>query len=93
MKFHEWHEQDETANERRYYRAEKFGRRWTIKTTLKSAPDWDTYETVPLFVLENLRGQMANKYQRKRVPYEDFVTINAMVVAAGGTSIIEEVKK
>ncbi len=92
MKFHEWHEQDEAADERRYYRATKFGRRWTVTTTLKSDETWHTYEVVPLDILEALRIQLANKYQRRRLPYEDLVTIDGMVVSAGGVSTLEEVK-
>ena len=95
MKFHEWHEQDEAAGVRRYWRAEKFGRRWTVKTTLKTDDEWVTFEehAVPLDVLEVLRTQMANKYQRRRVPYEDLTTIDSMVVAAGGTTLLDEIKK
>jgi hypothetical protein len=90
MKHHEWHDRDETAGERRYFRAAKFGRRWTVLTTLKSEPDWHRLDPVPLPVLEALRDLLANKYQRRRVPYEDVVAIDGMVVAAGGVSTITE---
>jgi hypothetical protein len=93
MKFHEWHDRDEEAGERRYFRAGKFGKKWHVKTTLKSDEDWQDLNPVPLAVLEELRLQLANKYQRRRVPYEDVVAIDAMVVEAGGESQIEDLKE
>jgi hypothetical protein len=84
MTAHEWHERDEEAGETRYYRAQKFGKKWTVMTTLKSDPDWVRYDSVPLPVLEELRTVLANKYQRRRIPYEDVVAVDAMVIAAGG---------
>lgn len=93
MKFHEWHDQDEAAGERRYFRAAKFGKKWSIRTTLKTDPDWEELEPAPRPVLEALRGQLLNKYQRRRVPYEDVVALDRMVVESGGDTIIEELKK
>jgi len=93
MTFHEWHDQDEAAGERRYYRAGKFGRKWTVRTTLKSAPDWDDLDPPPREVLEALRELLSNKYQRRRVPYEDVVAIDKMVVESGGESVIETLEK
>lgn len=93
MKFHEWHDQDEAAGERRYYRATKFGRKWTVRTTLKSDPDWEDLEPVPREILEALREQLFNKYQRRRVPYEHVVVIDQMVVEGGGVSMLETIEK
>ena len=93
MRFHEWHDQDEAAGERRYYRATKFGNRWSVRTTLKSDPDWENLEPPPRDVLEALRDQLMNKYQRRRVPYEYVVAIDRMVVESGGGTIMEELKK
>ena len=92
MTFHEWHDRDEETGERRYFRAGKFGRRWHVKTTLKSEPDWHELDPVPRDVLEALRTQLLNKYQRRRIPYEDVVDIDKFVVAAGGESAIAEVE-
>lgn len=92
MKHHEWHDQDTEAGERRYFRAGKFGKNWHVKTTLKSDPDWEDLNPVPLPVLESLREQLRNKYQRRRIPYEDLVAIDKMVVAAGGESVIAEIE-
>jgi len=93
MMFHEWHDHDEAAKERRYFRAGKFGKKWHVKTTLKSDPDWEELEPVPRDILEALRSQLLNKYQRRRIPYEDVVAIDKMVVEAGGETVIEELKK
>jgi len=93
MKFHEWHDQDEAAGERRYYRAAKFGRKWTVRTTLKSDPDWEDLDPAPREILEALREQLLNKYQRRRVPYEHVVVIDQMVVDSGGQSMIETIEK
>lgn len=93
MKFHEWYERDEAAGERRYFRAGKFGRQWHVKTTLKSDADWEELNPVPQSILEALRSQLLNKYQRRRIPYEDVVTIDRMVVGAGGQTVIEDLEK
>ena len=93
MTFHEWHEQDEAAGERRYFRAAKFGRKWSVRTTLKSDPDWEDLNPAPREVLEALRQLLFNKYQRRRIPYEDLVTIDKLVVESGGQSTIQEVEK
>jgi hypothetical protein len=92
MRPHEWHEHDDEADERRYFRATKFGDRWTVITTLKSEPAWNTMNPITLPVLEALRTQLGNKYQRRRIPYEDYVTVDAMVVAAGGEAELPENK-
>jgi len=93
MKFHEWYDRDEAAGERRYFRAGKFGRRWNVKTTLKSDAGWEDLDPVPKDILEALRGQLLNKYQRRRIPYEDVVAIDRMVVEAGGETVIDAVEK
>jgi hypothetical protein len=84
MKSHEWHERDPEAEETRYYRASKFGKKWTVMTTLKSEEDWTKYDPIPLEVLESLRDVLVKKYQRRRIPYEDLLVINQMSEAAGG---------
>lgn len=83
---HEWYEQDETAGERRYFRARKFGNSWEIKTTLKSDEDWHHPDPVPLEILEALRAQLENKYTRRRVPWDHLVSVDRLVAAAGGTA-------
>ena len=90
MRSHEWHRQDEEAGERRYFRAAKFGTRWSVQTTLKSEPDWHRLDPIPLPILEELRTQLLNKYQRRRVPYEYVTAIDRMVCDAGGKSAIAE---
>ncbi len=83
---HEWYEHDETADERRYFRARKFGKTWDIKTTLKSDADWEHPDPVPLPILEALRTQLENKYARRRVPWDHLRSVDLMVAAAGGTA-------
>jgi hypothetical protein len=84
MKSHEWHERNPQTREMRYYRASKFSKKWTIMTTLSTDEEWLTYDPVPLDVLEDLRTVLLNKYQRRRIPYEDVLAINIMCEAAGG---------
>lgn len=93
MVFHEWHDRDEAAGERRFFRAEKFGKKWSFRTTLKSDPDWESLDPAPLVMLEEARSLLANKYQRRRVPYEDVVALDKLVVAAGGETIIDSLEK
>lgn len=81
---HEWHEQDDEAGERRFYRARKFGKTWEIKTTLKSEEDWHHPNPVPLPMLEMLRAQLENKYSRRRVPYEHLQSVDRLIASAGG---------
>ena len=81
---HEWFDHDDAANERRYFRARKFGDEWHIQTTLKSEPDWHQPQPVPLYILEGLRKQLENKYTRRRVPWNHLVAVDRLVVAAGG---------
>lgn len=84
---HEWHEQDEEAGERRFFRAEKFGRKWSMRTTLKTQPDWDPLDPIPLPVLEALRDVLHRKYLRRRVSWEDVVDVEKLIVAAGGVRV------
>jgi hypothetical protein len=53
-------------------------------TTLKTDEDWVTYDPVPLEILEEFRSVLVNKYQRRRIPFEDVLVINQMSEAAGG---------
>ena len=83
MRNHEWFDHDEDAGERRYFRAGKFGKKWSVITTLKSAPDWDSLDPVPLPVLEALRLLLENKYARRRVPWADVVAMRPRASAPG----------
>jgi hypothetical protein len=70
MESHEWRES--TPDGHRYYRATYHGERWTIITTLKSEPAWNTleHEQVPEDVWRALRDIVWRKYQRKRCPWD-----------------------
>jgi hypothetical protein len=84
MKSHEWHERDPETREMRYYRASKFGKKWTVMTTLSTDAEWETLNPVPLPIIEELRDLLLKKYQRRRIPYEDILVIDQMSEAAGG---------
>jgi hypothetical protein len=90
IKQHEWSQIDESAGERRYFRAGKFGGRWTFSTTLKSDEDWTKLEPAPLDFLLEVRSLLERKYQRRRVPWEDVVAIDKLVGAAGGERITKD---
>ena len=92
MKSHEWFDHDEAANERRYFRAGKFSKRWNVQTTLKSDLDWTPYDVIPLEVLEALLTLLENKYARRRVPWEDLIVVDRLVEAAGGKRKHTDVK-
>jgi hypothetical protein len=70
MESHEWRER--TDDGIRYYRASHHGVRWTIRTTLKTDPDW---EDIPLDQVSEdlwraLRDVVWRKYQRRRCAWD-----------------------
>lgn len=93
MKYHEWFDHDAEAGERRYFRARKFGKNWTVSTTLKSDPDWTQLDPVPLPVLEELLALLENKYARRRVPWEHLVAVDKMIGEAGGARKYSDSRK
>lgn len=68
MESHEWNEHTEEG--KRFYRATRHAEKWTIITTLKHEPLWNTLEEVPEEVWRALRDIVWRKYQRKRLPWE-----------------------
>ena len=58
--------------EKREVRAERFGGKWRFQSKLKS--DVPTLED-----LEELRDILWRKYQRKRLPHDDVVSIDAII--------------
>ena len=69
MTEHNWRERSPDGP--RLFTASRFGRRWRIKTRLKSEEDWA--ELAPPWkapVLVSLRDILWAKYQRKRLPFE-----------------------
>jgi hypothetical protein len=79
MDSHEWRERDELGT--RYYRASHHGGRWTIQTTLKSDPDWQTLPTaeVSADLWRTLRDILWRKYQRRRCPWDRIVEIDRIL--------------
>ena len=66
-------------------RAEHFGGRWRVQ--IKGAHDeaWTYFDTPPLEHLVSLRDVVWRKYQRKRLSWDDVVSVDALIEAAGGT--------
>ncbi len=75
---HNWKEV--TADgEKREVRASKFGGAWRFQSKLKHEAVWTHHDVPSLEDLEALRDVLFRKYNRKRLPWEDVVTIDAMI--------------
>ncbi len=82
MKLHDWRERTDTG-ENRLWRATKHGGRWAFMSRLqRSEDDWTRHETMRVEDLRQLREVLFNKYQRRRLPWEDVVTIDQMIEEA-----------
>lgn len=77
MESHEWNER--TDEGKRFYRATWHADKWTIITTLKHEPLWNTLEEVPEDVWRELRDIVWRKYQRKRLPWERVAAIDKIL--------------
>ncbi len=75
---HEWHKRT-PEGEVRYVTASKHLGKWRFRTCLKTDERWTQCETLPLEELKQLRSILWKKYQRKRLPYEHVVEIDAMI--------------
>ncbi len=80
MTTHEWMER--TPDGQRYYRADRFAKRWRIITTLKHEEHWQEMNPVPMETLQELRTIVWNKYQRKRLGYTVIEEVDGMIAAA-----------
>lgn len=79
MKFHDWRERTENG-EKRLWRATKHGGRWAFMSRMqRSEDDWTEHETMTAEDLRQLREVLFNKYQRRRLPWGDVVTIDNMI--------------
>lgn len=78
---HEWREHTEDGT--RYYCATRFGKRWKIKTRLKSEEEW-TWPEPPYdpSVLVALRDLLWAKYQRRKLAFETVCEIEALLPEA-----------
>ena len=79
MKIHDWKDRTDTG-ENRLWRATKHGGDWKFMSRLqKSEEGWTTHEKMEIEDLKLFREVLFNKYQRRRIPWEDVVAINNMI--------------
>ena len=79
MKIHDWKDRTYTG-ENRLWRATKHGGDWKFMSRLqKSEEGWTTHEKMEIEDLKLFREVLFNKYQRRRIPWEDVVAIDNMI--------------
>ena len=79
VKIHDWRVRTETG-ENRLWRATKHGGKWSFMSRLqRSEEEWTAHEHMGLEELQKAREVLFNKYQRRRLPWEDVVQIDAMI--------------
>lgn len=79
MKIHDWKDRSDTG-ENRLWRATKHGGDWKFMSRLqKSEEGWTTHEKMEIEDLKLFREVLFNKYQRRRIPWEDVVAIDNMI--------------
>jgi hypothetical protein len=79
MKIHDWKDRTETG-ENRLWRATKHGGEWKFMSRLqKSEEGWTGHESMSVEDLSVFREVLFNKYQRRRIPWEDVLTIDKMI--------------
>ena len=79
MKIHDWKDRTDTG-ENRLWRATKHGGDWKFMSRLqKSEEGWTSHEKMEIEDLKLFREVLFNKYQRRRIPWEDVVAIENMI--------------
>ncbi len=79
VKIHDWRVRTETG-ENRLWRATKHGGKWSFMSRLqRSEEEWTAHENMSLDDLQKAREVLFNKYQRRRLPWEDVVQIDSMI--------------
>lgn len=79
MKIHDWKDRTDTG-ENRLWRATKHGGDWKFMSRLKKSEEgWSTHEKMDIEDLKLFREVLFNKYQRRRIPWEDVVAIDNMI--------------
>ena len=79
VKIHDWRVRTKTG-ENRLWRATKHGGKWAFMSRLqRSEEGWTEHEKISLEDLQKMREVLFNKYQRRRLPWEDVVQIDAMI--------------
>ena len=81
MKKHEWREKTEEG-ETRLVTATRHAGKWQLQSRLKSEDEWTKFPKIELEDLETLHDILTRKYARSRVPYEQVLEIEKMIVAA-----------
>jgi len=81
MKKHEWRETTDEG-EVRLVTVSRHAGKWKLRSRLKSETDWTVFEVIPLDDLEMLHEIIANKANRKRVPYEHVAELDALIEVA-----------
>lgn len=79
MKIHDWRDRCESG-ENRFWRATKHGGRWEFMSRLQHSEEgWTKHENMKIDKLKTFREVLFNKYQRRRVPWEDVLKIDTMI--------------
>ncbi len=81
MHTHKWRE-NTPEGEVRLVTAKRHTGRWKLQSRLKSEQDWTRFNVIPLGDLLYLREILWNKYQRRRVPHEHVLEIDALIKIA-----------
>jgi len=81
MKKHEWRETTDEG-QIRLVRVTRLSNQWKLQSKLKSEDEWTYDSAISLEDLETLRELVANKHQRRRLPYEHLLEVDAMIAAA-----------
>ncbi len=81
MKKHEWREKTEEGATR-LVTATRHGDKWQLRSRMKSELEWTHFPTISMEDLEALHDVISKKYQRKRVPHEHVLEIEALIAAA-----------
>ncbi len=80
---HEWRENTDEG-EIRLVTATRHAGKWKFRSRLKSEAEWTHLEVIPLDDLENLHEVLWNKYQRRRVPHDQVLEVEALIQRARG---------
>ena len=75
---HAWTHRTEDG-EKREVRAVKNRGRWKLQSKLKHDAEWTYHEAAERPDLEELRGILWRKYQRRRASYEDVLLADRML--------------
>ena len=81
MKKHEWRETTEEGATR-LVTASRHAGKWQLRARLKSDAEWTEFPVIPLDDLETLHDIISKKYQRRRVPYDHVLELDALIEAA-----------